>query len=241
MSINKLIQEAVQAALNQSEDLRKVKLPEKFNGHLVGFGPSMVAEFQKNAKIKNLAKKVLEGVTDPNNKWFHMLKLDADNPSRNESFFIPVAVSNIGDNGDSEFEANSKVVVEEFFKFVKDYIKDLVEYGMKSDGVKFDYEVWLTNKYGPGPAYDGKTYKEVTPETAMSELSKNNNAVAKIISAVNGFVDEWSNMRITSRRQLKFDFSSMSNSYIQAWFGWVDGFEKFTKTWKEMAEKPEEK
>lgn len=241
MSINKLIQEAVQAALNQSEDLRKVKLPEKFNGHLVGFGPSIVEDFKNNAKIKNLAKKVLEGVTDPNNQLFHMLKFSSDNPSRDESFVIPVAISNIGDDGQSEFEANSKVVVEEFFKFIKDYVKDLVKYGMKDDGVKFDYEVWFTENYGPGPAYDGKTYKEVTPETTMSELSKSNNAVAKIISAVNGFVDEWSTIRIASRRQLKFNFSHMDNYDIQGWFGIVDGCEKFAKSWKEMAEKPEEK
>lgn len=241
MSINKLIQEAVQAALNQSEDLRKVKLPEKFNRHLVGFGPSIVEDFKNNAKIKSLAKKVLEGVTDPNNQLFHMLDLSSDNPSRDESFYIPVAVSSEDDNGQSEFEANSKVVVEEFFNFIKDYIKDLVEDGMKSDGVKFDYEVWLTDKYGPGPAYNDKSYKEVTPESAMSELSGSTNAVTKIISAVNGFVDEWSTIRIASKHRMKFNFTVMDKDQIQYFFGIVDDCEKLAKTWKELAEKPEEK
>lgn len=225
---NKLINEAISASLNQSGNrLRTLDVPRKLA--LVGRSVSVVNNFKNSSKIQDLAKKVLSQVTDPKNQKLRILEFIVDNPAKELYFNMPVGVSE--DGSVSSAEENIKTVIEEFFKF----FESEVEGYMKAKGANFKHEIWFTDTYGPGPAYEEvapESYDEMTAGIAIDSVLKGK--PASIRFCVNGFTDDQSMTLIRLAPPVSLD-SFTDSRWAKKVFGDVNGYEDFVQEWKKAS------
>lgn len=226
-TINKLINEAISASLNQSGNLRIFEIPRNVVNALVGRSVSIVNNFKNSSKIQDLAKKVLSQVTDPKNQKLHILEFIVDNPDKELYFNMPVGVSE--DGSVSSSEESIKTVIEEFFKFIKNEVESYVK---KSAGNDFKNEIWFTDTYGRGPAYEEvapESYDEMTADIAIDSVLKGK--PASIRFCVNGFTDDQSMTLIRLTPPVGLD-SFTDSHWAKKVFGDVNGYEDFVQEWK---------